>query len=72
MHIIDEAQLRRVITPPVAVDAMRKAFRADGDGRTHVPAVINLDVPRYRGEFHIKTAHVEGVPHVAVKIATGF
>jgi ornithine cyclodeaminase len=70
--IIEEAALRRVITPRVAVDAMREAFRADGDGRAHVPAVINLDVPAHRGEFHVKTALIDGVPHVAVKIASGF
>lgn len=70
--ILDEALLRSVITPDVAVSAMREAFRADGEGRTHVPAVINLDVPRARGEFHIKTALIDGVPHVAVKVATGF
>src|SRR3954471_10273418 len=51
---------------------MREAFRADGEGRAHVPAVINLDVPAHKGEFHVKTALIEGVPHVAVKIASGF
>jgi ornithine cyclodeaminase len=70
--IIEEAALRAVITPQIAVDAMREAFRADGDGRAHVPAVINLDVPKYRGEFHVKTALIDGVPYLAVKIATGF
>ena len=35
-----------------------------------MPAVINLDVPH--GEFHIKTAHIDGVPHIAVKVASGF
>jgi ornithine cyclodeaminase len=72
MRIIDEAALRAVITPAVAVDAMREAFRADGEGRAHVPAVINLEVPASRGEFHVKTALIDGVPHVAVKIASGF
>src|SRR4051812_29457010 len=72
MRSIDEAALRAVITPRVAVDAMREAFRADGEGRAHVPAVINLDVPAHRGEFHVKTALIDGVPHVAVKIASGF
>ena len=38
--IIEEATLRNVITPQGAVDAMREAFRADGEGRAHVPAVI--------------------------------
>jgi ornithine cyclodeaminase len=54
------------------VDAIRDAFRADGEGRAHVPAVINLEVPARRGEFHVKTALIDGVPHVAVKIASGF
>jgi ornithine cyclodeaminase len=69
---ISESRSPRVITPQVAVDAIREAFRADGDGAPHVPAVINLDVPKHRGEFHVKTALIDGVPHVAVKIASGF
>lgn len=72
MRVIDEAALRAVVTPAVAVRAMFDAFRADGEGRTHVPPVINLDVPAARGEFHVKTALVDGVPHVAIKVASGF
>jgi ornithine cyclodeaminase len=60
------------MSPERAVAVMRDAFRADGEGRTHVPPVINLEIPGARGEFHIKTAHIEGVPHIAVKIASGF
>ena len=70
--IIDEPALRRVVTPARAVEAMRAAFAADGNGRTHVPPVINLDIPDARGEFHIKTARIVGVPHIAVKVASGF
>jgi ornithine cyclodeaminase len=69
---MDEAALRRAVTPEAAVEVIREAFRADGEGRTHVPAVINLHVPDARGEFHIKTAHIDGVPHIAVKVASGF
>ena len=72
IRAIDEAALRAAITPRVAVDAMREAFRADGEGRAHVPAVINLEVPAHRGEFHVKTALIDGMPYVAVKIASGF
>ena len=50
--IIEEASLREAITPAMAVASMREAFRADGEGRAHVPAVINLEVPKARGEFH--------------------
>ncbi len=70
--IIEEAALRTIVTPERAVGVIREAFRADGEGRTRVPPVINLDLPAVHGEFHIKTAHIEGVPHVAVKIASGF
>ncbi len=70
--IIGEAELRGLVSPALAVDVIRQAFLADGEGRTHVPGVINLDVPSGPGEFHIKTAHIEGVPHIAVKVASGF
>lgn len=70
--VIDEATLRAVVSPDRAVAVMRDAFRADGEGRTRVPAVINLEVPAARGEFHVKTAYIEGLPHVAVKVASGF
>ena len=72
MTIIEEAALREAITPAVAVEIIRGAFKADGERRTHVPPVINLDIPNARGEFHIKTAYIEGVPHIAVKVASGF
>ena len=70
--IIEEAALRAAVTPAKAVDVTREAFKADGEGRTRVPAVINLDIPSARGEFHVKTAHIEGVPHIGIKIASGF
>ena len=70
--VIDEAALRAVMSPERAVAVMREAFAADGDGKTRVPPVINLDVPAAHGEFHIKTAYIEGVPFVAVKVASGF
>jgi ornithine cyclodeaminase len=70
--IVEEATVRATVTPALAVDVIREAFRADGEGRAHVPAVINLEIPSASGEFHVKTAHIEGVPYVAVKIASGF
>ena len=70
--VIEEPALRAVVTPERAVEAMREAFAADGNGRTRVPPVINLDIPEARGEFHIKTAYIEGVSHIAVKVASGF
>jgi ornithine cyclodeaminase len=69
---IDEHVLRAAVSPANAVAAVREAFRADGEGRTVVPAVINLPIPGTRGEFHVKTAWVDGVALIAVKVASGF
>jgi ornithine cyclodeaminase len=70
--IFEEESIRAATSLAAAVEAIRGAFRADGLGKTIVPAVINLPIPTVDGEFHIKTAYVEGVPHVAVKVASGF
>ena len=70
--LIHEGEIRRAMTPALAVTAIREAFRADGHGLARVPPVINLEVPAYRGEFHIKTAVIEGLRHIAIKIASGF
>ena len=72
VRTIEEPELRAAIDAAIAVHAIREAFRADGEGRAHVPSVINLEVPAARGEFHIKTAFIEGIPRIAVKVASGF
>jgi ornithine cyclodeaminase len=68
----DESRIRAATNPAQAIASIREAFRADGLGRTTVPGVINLPIPGVDGEFHIKTAYIAGVPHIAVKVASGF
>lgn len=72
IRVFEEPEIRSAVDAPLAVDAIRNAFRADGEGRTTVPPVINLAVPHVHGEFHIKTAYIDSVPYVAVKVASGF
>ena len=72
MTIFDEAAIRRAIDPATAVIAIREAFHADGLKRTTVPAVINLAIPSADGEFHVKSAYIENVPRIAVKVASSF
>ena len=61
---IEEAALRAAITPAVAVEPMREAFRADGEGRTLVPAgdqprcaAHRGRVPRQDGVHRGRAAH---------------
>ncbi len=70
--IFTEQEIRRAVSAADAIAVVRQAFAADGRGETVVPAVINLAIPATDGEFHVKTAYVSGIPHVAVKVASGF
>ncbi len=70
--IFNEEQIRAAVDVETAIAAVRAAFAADGRSETVVPAVINLAIPGTEGEFHVKTAFVAGIPHVAVKVASGF
>src|SRR5512136_2831814 len=72
LPVYTEQDIRSVVSHAEAVRVIRDAFCADGLGRTTVPDVINLAIPGTKGEFHIKTAYVAGIPHVAVKVASGF
>jgi ornithine cyclodeaminase len=72
LPVLTEADIREMVKPSDAVAAVRGAFKADGRGRTTVPTVINLPIPGANGEFHVKTAYVAGMPHIAVKVASGF
>ncbi len=70
--IFNEQDIKRAVSAADAIAVVRQAFEADGRGETVVPAVINLAIPGTDGEFHVKTAYVSGIPHVAVKVASGF
>ena len=72
LPVYTEDEIRAAVPPADAVRVIRDAFRADGLGQTTVPDVINLAIPGTQGEFHIKTAYVAGIPHIAVKVASGF
>jgi ornithine cyclodeaminase len=70
--LLRESEVRALITPAIALRAVRDAFRALAEGRAVQPASFDLDVPRVSGEFHVKGAYIEGLAHFAVKSASGF
>src|SRR5581483_8921911 len=70
--LLREAEVRALITPALALRAVRDAFRALAEGRAVQPSSFDLDLPNVRGEFHVKGAYVEGLAHFAIKSASGF
>jgi ornithine cyclodeaminase len=70
--VLREAEIRSLLDPAACIEAVEASFSAYATGQAELPNVINLDVPEYRGEIHIKAGHLRGGPYYAVKIASGF
>jgi len=67
-----ENQIRNLIGPDEAYQAVREAFAALARSEVLQPPVIGFDLTDRRGEVHLKGAYLEGAPHFSFKVATGF
>jgi alanine dehydrogenase len=72
IEIFHEAEIRKSVSMPEAIEAMEQAFVAYASKAATVPSVIHLDIPAERGEIHIKAAHIHSAPDYVIKIAAGF
>lgn len=72
MKLVTEDQLRRLVAEDEALEAVEIAFRALSEGRVIQPPPLGMDLPRVRGEVHVKGAWLEGEPVFAMKVASGF
>jgi ornithine cyclodeaminase len=72
LTVVEEARIRESVGRPLALQAAEEAFRAMAEGRAVVPPPIGLELPAARGEVHVKGAWMEGAPHFAIKVASGF
>ena len=73
VRILHEAELRKIASfDPRALAAVEGAFAALADGRAAMPPVMHLEVSQPRGDVDVKSAVIEGLPILAVKIGAGF
>lgn len=70
--VLKESEIRSLITPAAALEAVRDAFVRLARGQAVLPGVINLDLPEAQGEVHVKAAHLLGTPCFSIKEAAGF
>jgi ectoine utilization protein EutC len=54
------------------IEAVEQAFISLSRGEATVPPIMMLPVPARRGEVDVKSAFIEGLDSLAVKIASGF
>jgi ornithine cyclodeaminase len=70
--ILNEPEVRSLIDPRMALQAVREAFAKLALGEVTLPVVLDLDIPERQGEFHVKGAYVHGSPYYSIKTASGF
>ena len=71
--VLTERDLRSCVSlTSDALDAVGQAFAQLSRGRATVPPIMMLPVPQRSGEVDVKSAYIEGMDSLAVKIASGF
>ena len=70
--VLREPEIRELIGPRAALEAVREAFVRLARGEATLPGVIGLDIPPAQGEVHVKGAWLHGTPFFSIKEAGGF
>lgn len=70
--IYSESEIREKVDLREAIKAVEDSFAAYSSGQAVLPGVINLDLPEFQGEVHVKGAYVRGSEYYVIKVASGF
>lgn len=72
MLVLTEREIRGVMTPETAIEAVTRSFTALARGHAQLPAVMHFDFPDAPGDAHAKGAHIRGSSVFVLKVASGF
>jgi ornithine cyclodeaminase len=72
MKIVEEQELRELVSEAHALEAVEIAFRGLSEGKVVQPPPIGMELEEVRGEVHVKGACVLGETVFAMKVASGF
>lgn len=71
VRVLRETEIRNLIGPQEALEAVRDAFVQLARGQAILPAVLGIDIRETRTEAHVKGAFLQGSPYFSVKAASG-
>lgn len=72
VRLLTEKEIRGLIDWGEAVEAVEKSLASFSSGKVISPDVVNLDLPRFQGEVHLKSAYIPGEEFYVIKVASGF
>ncbi|MDI6849570.1 MAG: ornithine cyclodeaminase family protein [Candidatus Saccharicenans sp.] len=70
--IYSESEIKEKVNLSEAIEAIENSFAAYSSARAVLPGVINLDLPEFQGEVHVKGAYIRGDDYYVIKVASGF
>jgi len=70
--LLNRKQVIDLLSMRDAIAVVEDAFSALARGEAEIPPVINIQIPKFKGEVDIKSGYVGSIDTVAVKIAGGF
>ena len=71
VRLLFESDIRSLVGPQEAFEAVRDAFVKLARGEVVLPGVLGIDIPETRTEAHVKGAFLRGSPYFSVKAASG-
>jgi len=72
MRLYFEPEIKDLVNLREAIRAVESSFAAYNSGKAVLPGVINLDLPEFEGEVHVKAAYIEEEEYYVIKVASGF
>ena len=70
--LLNEDELRQIVTIPEAIEAVETALIASDQGRVNTPGQFTLALPDVNGEVDVKSTYVQDTPFYIVKVDSHF
>ncbi len=70
--LLNEDELRQIVTITEAIDSVEIAFTALAEGRLNIPGDFALNLPDVKGKVHVKGTYLHEAPYYVIKIRSNF
>ncbi len=70
--LLNEDELRQIVTIGEAIKCVKAAFTASAEGRMHVPGHFALKLPEVKGEVQVKGTYLNDSLYYVIKVSSDF
>lgn len=70
--LLNEDELRQIVTISEAIDAVQTAFTALAEGRMNVPGDFSMNLPEVKGDVQVQGTYLNQAPYYVISISSYF